>query len=259
MIDIGANLTNPSFNDDRDEVIAAARAVGVTKIVITGTSIAESEAAIALTDGKTLFATAGVHPHDADGVDEGWQSALDKIVRSDHVVAIGETGLDFYRGYSERGQQEIVFAAQLETAARHQMPVFVHDRESAGRTLAILNEYKASLPDIVVHCFTGTDAELDGYLDAGFYVGITGWICDERRGADLRRQVERIPDDRLLIETDSPYLLPRTIRPRPKSRRNVPSNLPWVAVEVARCRNQSREHVEETTHRNAERFFRLRN
>ena len=257
MIDIGANLTNSSFSDDREEIVAAARAVGVTKIVITGTNIAESKTAVALADGETLFATTGVHPHDADAVDPNWQEELDVLAGSDHVVAIGETGLDFYRGYSERPYQEAVFSAQLESAARLEMPVFVHDRESEGRTLAILNEFEKSLPDVVVHCFTGTDAELDAYIEAGFFVGITGWICDERRGADLRRQVKRIPDDKLLIETDSPYLLPRTIRPRPKSRRNVPANLPWVAQEVARCRDQSVAHVEETTHRNAERFFRL--
>ncbi len=257
MIDIGANLTNPSFTDDREEVVAAAHAAGVTKIVITGTNIAESEAAVAIADGQTLFATTGVHPHDADAVGQNWHEELDALALSEHVVAIGETGLDFYRGYSERPQQEAIFAAQLELATRLEMPVFVHDRESEGRTFAILNEFKDALPDIVVHCFTGTDADLDKYLESGFYVGVTGWICDERRGADLRRQVKRIPDDKLLIETDSPYLLPRTMRPRPKSRRNVPANLPWVAQEVARCRDQSIAHIEETTHRNAERFFRL--
>ena len=257
MIDIGANLTNSAFAEDFDAVIQDARATGVTTIVITGTSIAASRAALDLADGKALFATAGVHPHDADGVATGWLDDLDALAAADPVVAIGETGLDFYRGYSARNRQESVFVDQLMRAAQHRLPVFVHDRDSEGRTLAILREHADTLVDIVVHCFTGTDEELDGYLDAGFYIGVTGWICDERRGAALREQVRRIPSDRLMIETDAPYLLPRTIRPRPRSRRNVPANLKWVAAEVARCRDESPQVVEQTTAQNAARFFRL--
>ena len=258
MIDIGANLTNPAFANDRDEVLRRARAAGVDAIVVTGTSVDASQAALRLAEVEgALFATAGVHPHDASDVQPGWDADLARLARSDAVVAIGECGLDYYRDYSPREAQQAVFRRQIELAAATGKPLFVHDRESGGDTRAILAEYRGDLPDCVIHCFTGTAAELDGYLDDGYHIGITGWVCDERRGRELAEAVPRIPSDRLMIETDAPYLLPRSMSPRPRSRRNEPAFLKWVAEGVAACRGEDVAEIERATHANAARFFRL--
>ena len=258
MIDIGANLTNPAFADDREEVLDRALAADVAAIVVTGTSVQGSRAAIALAEPTTaLFATVGVHPHDASDVQPGWADELACLARCPDVVAIGETGLDYYRDYSPRQEQRSVFRRQVELAMEAGKPLFVHDRDSGGDTRAILAEYRADLCDCVIHCFTGTAEDLEGYLEDGWHIGITGWVCDERRGQDLARLVPRIPDDKLMIETDAPYLLPRTLTPRPRSRRNEPAFLPWVARRVAECRGTEPQAIERLTHGNAARFFRL--
>ena len=258
MIDIGANLTNPAFADDREEVLDRAHAADVTAIVLTGTSVRASRAAITLAEPRTgLFATAGVHPHDAAEVQPGWAAELTCLARSADVVAIGEAGLDYYRNYSPRQEQRTVFRRQVELAVETGKPLFVHDRDSGGETRAILADYRTDLCDCVIHCFTGTARDLDGYLDDGWHIGITGWVCDERRGQDLARLVARIPNDKLMIETDAPYLLPRTMTPRPRSRRNEPSFLPWIARRVAECRGADLRDIGRLTHANAARFFRL--
>ncbi len=147
--------------------------------------------------------------------------------------------------------------AQLAIAVACDMPVFLHQREAHARFLPLLREYLPDLPRAVVHCFTADAAALEAYLAAGLYIGITGWICDERRGAALYDLVDRIPDDRLMLETDSPYLMPRTIRPKPRTRRNEPAYLPWILKQVASARGQSCEHVAAITRANAQRFFSL--
>ena len=263
MIDIGANLTAPAFDTDRTEVIARARDAGVQGIVVTGTDLASAAAAADLAAGQEgLWSTAGVHPHDAKSVAGGWLTAIETLTARDAVVAVGETGLDFHRNYSPPEVQREVFAAQIRLAVRLDMPLFVHDRDSEGETARLLAAHDAVPERVVIHCFTGSRADLDAWLDAGYYVGITGWICDERRGGELQDLVRLIPDERLLIETDAPYLLPRTMPRRgpgapTRSRRNEPGFLPWVAREVARCRNTTPEEVGALTARNARRLFRL--
>jgi TatD DNase family protein len=180
---------------------------------------------------------------------------LEALASSDCVRAIGETGLDFNRNYSPQSDQRAVFRAQLELAARHGLPVFVHDRDSGGAVASHLTERRDALRAVIVHCFTGTAAELDRYLELDCHIGITGWICDERRGTQLAAIAGRIPDNRLLIESDAPYLLPRTIRPRPRSHRNEPANLPWVARALAAVRGQSLQHICDCTTANARRVF----
>lgn len=261
MIDIGANLADPVFDADRAAVLGRAGAAGLRAIIVTGTSVASSRKAarLALDSDRTalpLFATAGVHPHDAGAARDGWLEAIADLAACERAVAIGETGLDYCRNYSSRADQRRVFRAQVELAVRLDKPLFVHDRESAGETRRILAEFQGAV-SCVVHCFTGTAEELEGYLADGHHIGVTGWICDERRGLELTRQVCRIPADRLMIETDAPYLLPRTLRPKPRSRRNEPAFLPWVARRVAACRGEPLAAVAATTRRNAERFFRL--
>ena len=258
MIDIGANLTHRAFEDDLDDVLARARSAGVGGIVVTGTSVAESRAAVRLAAGHTdLWSTAGVHPHDAKSVSAGWIDDIAALAGETDVVAIGETGLDFNRNYSPPAMQRDVFAAQIELAGRLDMPLFVHDRDSGGETARLLAEHRAQPDRVVIHCFTGAAADLDTWLDAGYYVGITGWICDPRRGDELRALAPRIPGDRLLIETDAPYLLPGTIRPRPRARRNEPAFLVEVANMLAELRGTTAAEIAETTADNARRVFRL--
>jgi TatD DNase family protein len=259
LIDIAANLTNPAFAEDLDAVMRRAIDGGVERIIVTGTDLASSEAAVALCTRYTphLYCTVGVHPHDSASVPTGWIDRLEKLAGSGAVRAIGETGLDFNRNYSPQPVQRDVFDAQLALAARLQLPVFVHDRDSNGAVADALTRHRAGLCDVVVHCFTGTKSDLRRYLDLGCHIGITGWICDERRGSALKQLVPQIPDDRLLIETDAPFLLPRTMTPRPKGRRNEPGYLIWVARTVAEARGQTVEVVNEITRSNARRVFAL--
>lgn len=271
MIDIGANLLDTAFDADRHEVLQRAAAAGVEVVVVTGTSVASSRAAAdfagshcAPADAEPpgaamprLFSTAGVHPHDADSVTSHWDAEVARTARRAEVVAIGETGLDYCRDFSPRAVQRRVFRRQIELAVDLGMPLFVHARDSDGDVRRILAEYRGRLPPRVIHCFTGSADDLDGFLDDGCHIGVTGWICDERRGRPLMQLVRRIPGDRLMIETDAPYLLPRTFAPQPRSRRNEPAFLTWVAQQVARCRGESPASVERQTHANAARFFGL--
>ena len=257
MIDIGANLVNSAFDADRPDVLRRAAAAGVASMIVTGTSVAASRAALALAEEAGLFATAGVHPHDAEAAAADWPDAIATLAQSPEVVAVGETGLDYYRNYSSQDAQRRAFRRQAELAVATAKPLFVHDRDSGGETRAILADYRDALAGCVIHCFTGTAEELDGYLEDGYHIGITGWICDERRGTGLAELVARIPADRLLIETDAPYLLPRNIAPKPRSRRNEPAFLPWVAAKLAECRGEDVTTLARQTHVNAVRFFRL--
>ena len=173
MIDIGANLTHRSFEDDLDDVLARARSAGVGGIVVTGTSVDESRAAVRLAASNAdLWSTAGVHPHEAKSVSAGWTDELAALAGEPDVVAIGETGLDFNRNYSPPAVQRDVFAAQIELAGRLDMPLFVHDRDSGGETARLLAEHRAKSDRVVIHCFTGSAEDLDTWLDAGYYVGI---------------------------------------------------------------------------------------
>jgi len=259
LIDIGANLGHESFDHDRDAVIAAARAAGVTTMIVTGTSVSASRKAaeLAASYPAEIYSTAGVHPHDASEFSKAACSELLELAQLPQVVAIGETGLDFNRNFSPPLAQELAFAEQLNLAAQTRLPVFLHQRDAHERFLPILKEQRDLLVRAVVHCFTGTREEMYDYLDLDMYIGITGWVCDERRGLTIQPLLKDIPVDRLMLETDAPYLLPRTIRPRPKSRRNVPAYLPWVLQTVALCTGREEKDVAIDTTRNARVFFAL--
>lgn len=259
LVDIGANLTNPVFKNRMPQVLLEARQAGVEKIVITGTNLAESKAAaeLAANHPAQLYATAGVHPHDASSWDSHHQSALSELSQRPQVVAIGECGLDFNRNYSSPEEQRLAFTAQLELAVTTQLPVFLHERDAFADMHSVLSEYRPQLSDAVVHCFTGNTEQALAYLELDCHLGITGWACDERRGADLQAAVPHIPSERLMIETDAPYLLPRTLRPRPKSRHNQPAYLPEVARIVAELRNTTLTELSEQTWATSCRFFRL--
>jgi TatD DNase family protein len=255
LADIGANLTHASFRDDLAAVIERARAHGVARIVVTGTAVDESRRAVDIAQAHGLFATAGLHPHHARDFDERTLPALREIASHPRVVAIGECGLDFNRNYSPHPSQEKCFVAQIELAAELGKPLFLHSRDAHPRFAEILRNLRVGRA--VAHCFTGEAAELRAYLDLGLYIGVTGWICDERRGRHLVALAKEIPQDRLLLETDSPYLTPRDLHPQPKARRNEPAHLPHILRAVARARGETPEALAAATTRNAVAFFDL--
>lgn len=262
LIDIGVNLTHPSLAAQAEALLARAYAAGVRQMLVTGTSLAESQQALELclqldASGQQLFSTAGVHPHDASSWNPDSYSQLKALLSEARVRAVGECGLDFNRDFSPRPQQEKVLEQQLALAVELQLPVFLHERDADERLLAIVREFRDQLPAAVVHCFTGEKRALFNYLDLDLHIGITGWICDERRGSHLHPLVKEIPVGRLMLESDSPFLLPRSLRPKPKSGRNEPAFLLEVLREVALHRGETQEQLAEHSSACARAFFKL--
>ena len=258
-IDIGVNLTDSSFDADYHDVIEQAVDSGVSKLIITGTTLKESEQAIALCQQypETLYCTVGVHPHYAkDHAEEDFRQ-IRSLLNEPAVVAIGETGLDFNRNASPPPLQVEAFERQIETACEYQLPLFLHERDAHKKQIEILRHHRDHFSKAVAHCFTGNKDELYSYLDLDLYIGITGWVCDERRGLELQKLIKEIPANRLMLETDSPYLLPRTIRPRPKSRRNHPHNLIYIATQLCELTGKSLDQLSEETYGNSIDFFSL--
>jgi TatD DNase family protein len=259
MIDIGVNLTNTRFDKDLATVIDNAKQAGINQLIVTGTNLAESEQALTIAKAYPgfIYCTAGIHPHDASTVNEQTLLQLKKLATHQQVKAIGECGLDFNRNFSTPAEQEKAFILQLELAVECQLPVFLHERDANQRFIELLTPYIRQLPNAVLHCFTGSQADLERCLALDLHIGITGWICDERRGQHLLELVKMIPDDRLMIETDSPYLLPRSMRPKPKSSRNEPKYLPYIAETIAHARQQSLSHFLSNTEKTTQSFFNL--
>ncbi len=262
LIDIGVNLTHPSFAEQREALLTRAYAAGVCQMLLTGTSLEESAHALDLcrqldASGRRLFSTAGVHPHDASRWNSASINELKALLKQPEVRAVGECGLDFNRDFSPRPVQEKALEEQLALAVELQMPVFLHERDADQRLLAILRDYRDRLPAAVVHCFTGEKRALFAYLDMDLHIGITGWICDERRGSHLHPLVQEIPEGRLMLESDSPFLLPRSLRPKPRNGRNEPAFLTEVLREVARHRGESPARLAAHSSACARRFFAL--
>jgi TatD DNase family protein len=253
---------NPSYARDRDEVVKVAATTGVSPLVITGCDERSSLAA-ALYAGvynaanpNALFATAGVHPHEARNCGNGTLDFLRELAREKKAVkAVGECGLDYNRDFSPRDVQRRWFVKQAELAVELSLPLFLHVRDAFADFSTILAEHIRSVPAAVVHCFTGTMDELDYYLSLGCYIGITGWICDERRGKHLAGLIGNIPSDRLLLETDAPFLLPMDIPFKVRNRRNEPKFLPYVAETVARLLGKEPGKLAKETFTNSKRFF----
>jgi TatD DNase family protein len=260
-IDIGVNLTGSSFKDDLDEVMQRAHAVGIGQMIVTGTDIDHSKAAIELCElyPEQLYSTVGVHPHHADGYTQLTQQQLYDLSHYSSVVAIGECGLDFNRNFSTQENQCDAFESQLELAADVGLPVFLHQRDAHAEFLRIITHCRTELGKLVAHCFTGTAEEVADCLELDMYIGVTGWICDERRGKDLQQAVKEIPLKRILLETDAPYLLPRDLAEKPiQSRRNEPCYLPHICEAVARHMNVDAEELRAAVLENTKRFFGLR-
>jgi TatD DNase family protein len=259
LVDIGANLTNKAFRADLEAVLQRAQAAGVTRMVITGTSLQESERAaeMAAARPEVFCSTAGIHPHNAKHCDEETLERIRQLANRPEVRAIGECGLDFNRDFSPRPDQERWFEEQVKLAAELKMPLFLHERDASETLVEILDRHREGLDKVCVHCFTGQAEALDAYLSRDFYIGITGWICDERRGTHLHELVQRIPTNRLMLETDSPYLVPRSIRPKPKKHRNEPAFLTYVLATVASCLGKEPAQVAADTTGTAADFFGL--
>lgn len=259
LIDIGANLTHESFDHDREAVLQRARAAGVARMIVTGASRAHSPRALLLaqTFPGELFATAGVHPHHATEYTDECDAEMRALQAHPEVVAVGECGLDYFRDFSPRPAQRRAFERQLQIGLDTGKPLFLHQRDAHADFIAMMKNFDGRLGPAVVHCFTGTREELFDYLDRDWHIGITGWLCDERRGSHLRELVKHIPADRLMIETDAPYLLPRTVRPQPSHRRNEPMYLAHIVQELARDRGESVAAVAAATTATAAAFFRL--
>ena len=261
-IDIGINLTNKQFTGEYDEVIDRAISAGVEQILLTGTSVRSSKEALALAEEypETLFATAGIHPHDAKTMNAESIKILAALLKEKKVVAVGECGLDFDRDFSPRPVQESCFHAQLSLAEEVQKTLFLHERAAFDRFIAILKEH-SSLPEGVVHCFTGQLKEAKTYLEMGYYIGFTGAITDMRRFAALEEVVRYVPLDRMLIETDAPFMMPKNVPTRQLSyhqqRRNEPAFLPYVAQTIAYYKGVPLKAVADKTCENAEALFKL--
>ncbi|MBN3560555.1 TatD family hydrolase [Aliamphritea spongicola] len=261
LIDIGVNLSDSSFSKDWHEVAEQAALAGVSPLILTGTNMPENHQCLEMCQQSSvpLFTTAGVHPHSASEYSADTTEQLRQLLKEDKVVAVGETGLDFNRNFSPPEAQIYAFEQQLELAAETGLPLFLHERDAHQKQLEMLSAFREHISGGVAHCFTGTREELYNYLDLDLYIGITGWICDERRGSHLHPLLKDIPADRLMLETDAPYLLPRDIRPKPKSRRNTPLNLPHILQVVAELVGKTAEQVARESRATSLTFFNLQN
>lgn len=260
-IDIGINLTNKQFQNDVQSVIKNAIEAGVDQMVLTGTSVKNSEQAVVLAKKfpGNLFATAGIHPHDAKHFDADSIPKLRKLLQESQVISVGECGLDFDRDFSPRPVQERCYEAQLQLAVEVKKPLFLHERAAFVRFNSITDDYLSRLPKAVVHCFTGTLQEAKIYLDKGFYLGFTGAVSDVNRFEHLKEVVKYTPLDRMMIETDAPFMrpknAPKNLTTKFHERRNEPAFLPFVAQTIAGFKNISVEEIAEKTRQTAKLFF----
>ena len=252
MFDIGANLTSSHFSDDLDSVLYESFEAGVKKICITSSNLQDVRNAKKITErNKNLYYSVGFHPHNAKDFKIEFLKDMSIYLDDPNAICLGEMGLDFNRNFSSKEEQILCFESQLSLANSINKPLFLHQRDAHEEFLSILDNYKFN-QKLIVHCFTGNLSELEDYLKRDFYIGITGWVCDLKRGLDLRECINHIPQDKLLIETDSPYLSPRK-----KIRRNEPKFLIDVAEEVARLRQQTKESIVKSSYENSLNFFNL--
>ncbi|WP_010306186.1 TatD family hydrolase [Kurthia senegalensis] len=259
MIDIGLNLTEDQFAGKEKDVLARALEAGVQKMILTGGNITGSQRALEMAKRhpNVLYTTAGIHPHDAKSVNAQTGDLLRALYEDEQVIAVGECGLDFDRNYSEPKDQYAAFDLQLSIAEENDLPIFLHERAAHQQFIDVMKAHPTLIERSVVHCFTGDRTQLKAYLDLGFHIGVTGWVCDPKRGVDLREALLDMPLDRLMIETDAPYLIPKNIRPKPKSRTNEPKYLPHIGREIAQIMRVEEALFFNEVEKNTRRFFRI--
>ena len=252
MFDIGANLTSSHFLDDLDEVLSNSLEAGVEKICITSSNLDDVKNAKKITERyENIFYSVGFHPHNAKDFKIEYLNDMSTHLNDPKAICLGEMGLDFNRNFSSKEEQILCFESQLDLADSIIKPLFLHQRDAHEEFLDILDNYKFN-QNLIVHCFTGNLFELEDYLKRDFYIGITGWVCDLKRGKELRECIKHIPEDKLLIETDSPYLSPRK-----KIRRNEPKFLIDVVAEIALLRKETKESIINSSFENSLNFFNL--
>ncbi|MBT7086563.1 MAG: TatD family hydrolase [Desulfobacterales bacterium] len=237
LFDSHCHIDDKSYNKDFDDVLKRAEEADVKAMMIAGITEKSSQRALSLAENRTgLYISTGIHPHDAKGFTKESIKGLKVLAKSPKVRAWGETGLDFNRMYSPKKDQEKCLISQLEAADELKLPLIFHERDSGGRFLEILNtDYNRELKG-VVHCFSGNEKELNNYLKLGLYIGITGIITIKTRGEYLRKIAPMIPADRILIETDAPYLTPAPEKNH--NRRNEPAFVRSTMLKLAEVRNE---------------------
>lgn len=253
--DAGVNLLDPRLNDE--STLHAAIEAGVDKLCIITSQPSEWEAAKRWYERfpEHVCYTVGVHPHCAKLVEDAHWAQLRQAAESDGVVAIGECGLDFNRNFSPQPIQIQVFEKQLALAGELGLPVYLHERDAFEQQVACLAAVSDKLAGGIAHCFTGTPEQMHTYLEMGLYIGVTGWVCDPKRGDALREAVTTLPLERLVLETDAPYLFPKTLRPRKKD--NLPAYLPHIGQELANLLQISATTLSQVSYANTGKLFKL--
>jgi TatD DNase family protein len=256
LIDIGVNFHSSQLRDVSAELLARAAAAGVDHILATGTSVASSRLALDFArHHPTVWATAGVHPHGAKEYTESTGDPLASLWADERVVAVGECGLDYNRMFSPKEAQRRAFEAQIRASVRWAKPLFLHCRDAFDDFHAMLRDAAKAGAHGVVHCFTDGATEAEAFLALGFDIGITGWVTDAARGAELRDALRVIPADRLHLETDAPYLRPKNAgKTRPY---NEPALLPFVANAVAELKGMEVAALATQASANSKRLFGL--
>ena len=250
--DIGVNLFCKQFPNP-EQIINDALQSGVT-CILTGTDPKENRQIDTFINNHQAYGTVGIHPHNADSTRDKDYLEMEKIAKTNNkIVAIGECGLDFDRMFSTKENQIKCFEKQIEIAETLNMPLFLHERNAVEDFIKVLSNHKEICKKSIVHCFTGNTETLKKYLSMGCYIGITGWICDSRRAKDLRQAVRYIPLDRIMIETDSPFLTPKNIQGLSKT--NCPQNVKYVAKELAMHMGVPENTLISKAKENTEHFF----
>jgi TatD DNase family protein len=257
LFDIACNFSSDRFEKDLNRVIKRAKDNNVTKFLLVSASLKDAEKVNKIyQDNKdSCFLTIGAHPHHANEFNSSSPSEMKRLIDEYKPHSVGETGLDFFRNISSYEEQLFAFEEQIRIAIETNLPLFLHQRDAHDDFLKIISKYKNDISKAVVHCFTGTQKELDDYLEMEFSIGLTGWICDERRNIDLRKSLKNIPLDKLMIETDCPYLIPRNLNNKPKNNRNEPAYLPHIANEIALLINLDKDKLIDITYKNSINFF----
>jgi len=257
IADIACNFTSDRFDNDLGEVIDRAVANDITKFGLICSRLSDLDKLLEIYNqySKEMFFTIGVHPHHANEINEKYLEKLKEVIKINNPHAVGETGLDFFRNLSTYEEQVFAFEEQIEIAIEVNKPLFLHQRDSHDDFIKILRKYSSDINKAVVHCFTGTQKQLDDYLELNCYIGVTGWICDEKRNIELRKTIKNIPLSRLMIETDSPYLIPKNLPDKPKNNRNEPKYLNHILNEVAGLMDIDINLLKKETFKNSKGFF----
>jgi len=257
IADIACNFTSDRFDNDLDEVIDRAIASNITKFGLICSRLSDLDKLLEIYNrySKDMFFTIGVHPHHANEINKEYLEKLKEIINNNDPHAIGETGLDFFRNLSTYEEQIFAFEEQIKIAIETNKPLFLHQRDSHHDFIKILRKYSSDIKKAVVHCFTGTQKQLDDYLELDCYIGVTGWICDAKRNVELRETIKNIPLEKLMIETDCPYLIPKNLPEKPKNNRNEPNNLNHIVAEISALINIDEDVLRDETFKNTLDFF----